>query len=125
MVGMYRVARWVHRYIMNRVELHTFRPEMAFHAQFIRPGSLCFDVGANYGAKTEVFLRLGAKVIAFEPQRDCIEELQARLRHHSQLVTIHAAAGSSPGRKTLYIESHRTASRSLSEKVVRGTHYAS
>ena len=30
-------------------------------------GSLVFDVGANHGAKTDVFLRLGARVVAVEP----------------------------------------------------------
>jgi FkbM family methyltransferase len=57
-----------------------------------------------------VFLRLGAKVIAFEPQRDCIQELQARLGSHPHLVPINAAVGSSSGQRTFYIERHRTAS---------------
>lgn len=30
-------------------------------------GGLIFDIGANHGAKTDVFLRLGARVIAVEP----------------------------------------------------------
>src|SRR5438876_10172326 len=32
-----------------------------------RPGHLIFDVGANEGQKTDIFLRLGAKVVAVEP----------------------------------------------------------
>lgn len=39
-----------------------------FYSQFLRTGDLCFDVGANVGNRIEVFLSLGCKVIAFEPQ---------------------------------------------------------
>lgn len=42
--------------------------KMAFYGQLIRPGNLVFDVGANMGNRSKIFLRLGAKVVAFEPQ---------------------------------------------------------
>jgi len=45
--------------------------ERKFYSEFIRPGELCFDIGAHIGKKTKVFLELGARVIAVEPQ-DCI-----------------------------------------------------
>ncbi len=61
MVGMYRVARWVHRHLMDRKSLRTLQEEVAFYRPFLRPGSLCFDVGANYGDKSEVFLALVPK----------------------------------------------------------------
>jgi len=32
-----------------------------------QPGDVIFDVGANEGQKTDIFLRLGAKVVAVEP----------------------------------------------------------
>ena len=32
-----------------------------------RKGNIIFDIGANVGCKTDVFLRLGAKVVAVEP----------------------------------------------------------
>ena len=39
-----------------------------FYALFIRPGDLAFDIGAHVGDRTAAFRRLGAKVIAVEPQ---------------------------------------------------------
>jgi len=39
---------------------------------------LIFDVGANVGAKTDVFLRLGARVVAVEPDEACLEALRDR-----------------------------------------------
>ena len=108
LLGMYRAARWVHRHVMDRDELRALREESAFYAQFVGPGTLCFDVGANYGVKTEVFLRLGAKVVAFEPQLECVEELRARIGPHPHLVPVNAAVGSSPGRMTCYVGQYRT-----------------
>jgi FkbM family methyltransferase len=110
MFGMYRQARWIHRHLIHRDELRVFQDEVAFYADLLKPGSLCFDVGANYGTKSEVFLQLGAKVIAFEPQYDCIQELQARLCPHPHLVPINAAVGSSAGQMTLYVHRYRTCS---------------
>src|SRR5206468_12695712 len=43
-----------------------------------RPGHLIFDVGANEGQKTDIFLRLGAKVVAVEPD----ERNQSILKQH-------------------------------------------
>ena len=48
------------------------RNEVAFYRGLLsgfRRGSLVFDVGANDGSKTAVFLRLGARVIAVEPDQ--------------------------------------------------------
>lgn len=84
------------------------RDEVAFYTQFLGPGDLCFDVGANYGMKAEAFLRLGARVIAFEPQAECIREMRARLGPHPNLVLVHAAVGSHTGRATLNVGRHRT-----------------
>jgi FkbM family methyltransferase len=113
--GMYRMARWVYRHIINREELRVFREELAFYTQFLHPGCLCFDIGANIGAKTEIFLKLGARVIAFEPQSECIKELHSRLGANARLVTINAAVGSCPGQATLFTRGHSTCSSLLEE----------
>jgi FkbM family methyltransferase len=57
-----------------------------------------------------VLLQLGANVIAFEPQYDCIRELQQRLCPNPNLVPINAALGSSEGHITLYAHRYRTCS---------------
>ena len=38
----------------------------SFYSHFIGKGDLCFDVGANLGNRAEVFLALGATVVAIE-----------------------------------------------------------
>lgn len=47
-----------------------------FYKQFVQPGDVVFDVGANIGNRTETFLQIGAKVIAIEPQPDCVKILK-------------------------------------------------
>jgi FkbM family methyltransferase len=38
------------------------------HRQFVKPGELAFDIGAHVGDRVASFRRLGAKVVAIEPQ---------------------------------------------------------
>jgi FkbM family methyltransferase len=55
------------------------RRMLAHYGQFVGPGSLAFDVGANVGGRTDVFLRLGARrVVAVEPQPRCLARLEQR-----------------------------------------------
>lgn len=52
------------------------RKYIEFYSQFINKGDLCYDIGAHRGHRTEIFLKLGARVVAVEPQRDCFRYLQ-------------------------------------------------
>ncbi|HEU4545693.1 MAG TPA: FkbM family methyltransferase, partial [Microlunatus sp.] len=50
-----------------------------FYGQFLSPGDLAFDLGAHVGNRVGVFRRLGAQVVAVEPQPDLVTVL--RLLH--------------------------------------------
>ena len=55
------------------------KPEMiSFYQNWIKPGSLVFDIGANVGNRIGIFLELGAKVVAVEPQQPCVEKLREK-----------------------------------------------
>jgi len=87
-LGIYRAARQLrNRYLRpdlgNRSE--TLRE---FYSQFIRPGDLVFDIGANRGDRTEVFVQMGARVVAAEPQ----PSLAARLRTIFRYSQVHVEA---------------------------------
>lgn len=51
-----------------------------------KAGDLVFDVGANIGAKTAEFVASGARVVCFEPQPDCIIQLQKRFAQNPNVV---------------------------------------
>jgi FkbM family methyltransferase len=69
MIGAFRTARGVLRSM--RI-YHGDRPRNAamdaLYSNFIRPGDLAFDIGAHVGDRTSCFRRLGARVVAVEPQ---------------------------------------------------------
>lgn len=62
-----------------------------FYARFLGPEDLAFDIGAHVGDRTACFRRLGARVVAFEPQAAPRRFL--RLLHgRDRLVTIEGRA---------------------------------
>ena len=98
-----------------------------FYSQFIRPGDLCFDVGANMGRRTAVLLRLKAKVVAVEPQEQCMKRLQGRFRGNGNVVLVHGAVGEKPGTATMRLcDSHSLSSLSAGwiDKVRSSGRYA-
>jgi FkbM family methyltransferase len=69
------------------------------YRDFMAPGDLVFDVGANIGENTELFARLGARVVAIEPLEECAEEIPA-----GPGVTVErCAVGAGPGRLDLRV----------------------
>jgi FkbM family methyltransferase len=68
-----------------------------FYKAFVDPGDLCVDVGANLGNRTRVFLELGARVVAIEPQPYCARVLRAKFGRDRRFTLIQKAVGSTPG----------------------------
>lgn len=81
---------------------------LAFYRQFIAPGSLVFDIGANLGERSENFLALGAKVVAVEPQPALAARLRERLSDRSGFVVVEAALGQARGQAQLMPASYHT-----------------
>jgi len=73
----------------------------SFYKQFMQPGDLVYDVGANIGNRTEVFLDLGAKVVAIEPQPNCVAKLRQKFEYNPQCAILQLALGSREGMSTL------------------------
>lgn len=73
-----------------------------FYRQFIKPGALCFDIGASVGLFSETFLDLGAKVIAVEPIDENFKRLNERLKVYPHFHTIQAAVSAVSGTSQIY-----------------------
>ena len=72
----------------------------AFYRQFLQADDLAFDIGAHVGNRVRVFRRIGAHVVAVEPQPDFVAMLRL-LYGRDPDVTIEAsgvAAGSGQGK---------------------------
>jgi FkbM family methyltransferase len=72
-----------------------------FYRWFVKRGDLCFDVGANVGSRTEIFLALGARVVAVEPQSGCYAILRQRFSVSDRFVLEPVAVGAEPGHAEL------------------------
>jgi FkbM family methyltransferase len=78
-----------------------------FYARFVRPGDLCFDIGAHVGNRLWALSRLGARVVALEPQPDCMRLLGRWYGHQPNIELVEQAVGAAPGTRTLFV-SERT-----------------
>lgn len=75
----------------------------SFYRQFIRPGDLVFDVGANRGNRTKIFHRLQAKVVAFEPQSLCADYLEMVYARCPSVQIVREALGPAEGQAEMLL----------------------
>lgn len=72
-----------------------------FYGQFLGPGDVGFDVGAHVGSRVSAWRRLGARVIAIEPQPDCLRVLRLFFGRDHDVTILPTAVGARPGRARL------------------------
>ncbi len=77
----------------------------AFYAQFMASGDLVFDVGANMGNRTKVFLSLQARVVGCEPQAQCADFLQEVLAREGNFTLVRQALGNRAGKTEMFVSS--------------------
>lgn len=73
------------------------------YGHFLKPGDLCFDIGANLGNRVNSFLQLGCKVIALEPQTNCFKTLSRKFTSNPSVVLINQAVGREPGEMRIHL----------------------
>jgi len=71
--------------------------QVNFYSNFISKGDLVFDVGANIGDKTFVFRKLGAKVVAVEPQIWCSNKIAKRFKGDNKVVLVNKGLSDAEG----------------------------
>lgn len=86
-----------------------------FYAQFIRPGDLCFDIGAHVGNRLLAWSRLGAHVVGVEPQPQCMALLRRWYGRSPQVSLVEQAVGAAPSRQTLHISAAHPTLATLSQ----------
>lgn len=75
------------------------------YGAFLRPGDLAFDIGAHVGDRISSFRRLGARVVALEPQPGPARIIRLIHRRDPRVTLIEAACGDHEGSITLRIDS--------------------
>jgi FkbM family methyltransferase len=92
------------RRIANRFSQHDLSM-LNFYSSFLSSGDLCFDVGANTGNRTKIFLKLGARVVAIEPQKECADHISMLYGHKKQMTLVRKALGAKEGEAEMQISS--------------------
>lgn len=72
-----------------------------FYSIFINTNDLCFDIGAHRGHRTNIFLKLGAKVVAVEPQKELFKYLKIKFGKNVNIENI--GLGSSEQKMIMYL----------------------
>jgi FkbM family methyltransferase len=73
----------------------------AFHRRFLGPGELAFDVGAHVGDRTASFRRIGARVVAVEPQPRLARLLRLLFGRDPGVARVATLVGAAPGEAVL------------------------
>ena len=79
-----------------------YRARREFYRQFIAPGALVFDIGANIGNYTLLFERLGARIVAVEPQAALAAKLKRRFAGHARVQVVRTALGAATSTAVLH-----------------------
>lgn len=74
-----------------------------FYARLIRPGDLCFDLGAHVGNRVRSWRKLGARVVAVEPQPAFVRVLRLLYGRDPEVHVVAAAVAEREGPVLLHL----------------------
>lgn len=113
--GLHGTARSLYRVTAGRQTAASREMIKGFYARLLPSGSLVFDIGANVGALSAILSSLGNRVIALEPNADCVRHIQ--LSYPDQgIEVIQAVAGPCNGLASLNLSDEKDDMSSLSKE---------
>ncbi|MFH0895769.1 MAG: FkbM family methyltransferase [Bacteroidota bacterium] len=89
------------------LEVHPLEP---FYRNLVKPNSLVFDVGANIGDFSDLFLKNNCRVIAAEPQKYCRQYLHIRFRKNKNFILVPKAVSEKEGKHEIFVSDNHTVS---------------
>lgn len=75
----------------------------SFFEAYLPDNALCFDIGAHLGNRTKVWRRLGARVVAVEPQKICLKHLKKRFGNDPEVTILPVAVAAEAGETLLHV----------------------
>jgi FkbM family methyltransferase len=91
----------------------------ALYGRFVHAGALAFDIGSHVGDRIGSFRRLGARVVALEPQPLCARVIRQIYAGDDDVILLEAACGDRPGKLGLRINSANPTVSTASAEFVR------
>jgi len=90
------------------------RRMVRLYGQLLRPGDLGLDIGAHVGSRVRAWRRLGVRVVAVEPQPDCLRVLRLLHGRDDGVTIVPLAVGAAPGTARLHVSTATPTVSSLS-----------
>lgn len=110
------VVRSLRIYYGNRARRHAMD---RLYGAFVQPGDLVFDVGAHVGDRIAAFRRLGARVVAVEPQPALVKTLRLLYGRDRGVVIEPVAIGAATGSVALKLNLDNPTVSSASDDFIR------
>ena len=76
----------------------------SLYGEFLGEGDLAFDVGAHLGNRIRVWREMGARVVAVEPNPECVTFISYLYGPDEGVEIIPAASGAKPGQGRLFVD---------------------
>jgi FkbM family methyltransferase len=95
-IGLYGTAKNWHEHLTALISPDYKRDQIRklnLYSKFIKKNDLAFDIGANFGDRTNIFLQLGARIIAVEPVKCCVDYMRRNFKS-DKVTIINKAVGS-------------------------------
>src|SRR5262249_15447341 len=89
------------------------------YGRFVRPGDLVFDIGAHVGGRVASFRRLGARVVAAEPQPAGVKVLRLLYGRCRDVMIEPVAVGRASGTISIMINPDNPTVSTASHEIVR------
>lgn len=86
-----------------------------FYRQFIQPGDLCFDIGCHVGNTLSAWTKLGAQVVALEPQPQLMNFLRKWFGQRADIILLQMAVGAETGEAQMFASTRTPTVTSLSQ----------
>ena len=112
--GLHNPVRQLFRATMGRRAQCKRRALARFYGALLPKEALVFDIGANVGMLAEVFCTVGARVVAVEPNTDCVRHIQLSYGN-LPIQTLQMVAGPRNGLATIHMSDERDDMSSLSD----------
>lgn len=116
--GLHAPARSLYSATLGRPAALARGKMTEFYRTVLRPGDLVFDIGANVGVLSAVFASLGARVVALEPNADCVRHIQLSYAD-KKIEVLQAAAGAKNGLAVLNVADGRDVRSTVSDEWIK------
>jgi FkbM family methyltransferase len=112
------VVRSLRIYYLGR---HDFAAMDRLYGRFVKPNDLVFDIGSHVGDRIAAFRRLGARVVACEPQPALVRMLRLIYGRDASVTIEPVAVGAKPGEIELNINVNNPTVSTASREFVKAS----